>query len=200
MAEYKNYLLKRFKFVSKIYDLLMVPTSRLREEVLNSYNFNPDTKVLEVGTGTGNLAIDISRISKKVFAGDISIDMLKKGKTKNSEVKFLLFDGTKLPFKDKEFDISITATVLHETPVDVIENILKEMNRVTKDSIIIVDYSTGNLFSKIILKTIVSIYESRYYRDYISLNMNTLFDKLNLKLTLEKQFLNIFKIWKIKCL
>ncbi|RLD16122.1 MAG: hypothetical protein DRI36_06120, partial [Caldiserica bacterium] len=72
MADYKNYLLKRFKWVSKIYDLLCAPTKNIRKAPLKLLPIKKSTKILEVGTGTGNISIELSKHSQLVFAGDIS--------------------------------------------------------------------------------------------------------------------------------
>ena len=198
VSEYKGYLLKRFSWVSRIYDIFCAPTSILRRAPLEFCYVKKETRILEVGTGTGNLSLDLSLYSDHVFAGDISPDMLGRAVRKNKEkkVKYLLFDGTKLPFPDKSFDFSLTAAVLHEIPEEIIENMLLEMKRVTKEKVIVIDYAMPrNTLSGAAAKLVVSVYESRYFGQFMKIGLPELFGRCGLKLEREKRLLGIFKIW-----
>lgn len=78
-------------------------------------------KVLDIGSGTGLLCIEIARIFKdlEVFGIDISPDMLAIAKKTlmnegfGSRVKFIQTDASNLPFREKSFDAAVSYVSLH---------------------------------------------------------------------------------------
>jgi len=84
---------------------------------------NKDTKLLDVGCGTG--------LSAKVFDCDITgIDPAEK-LLEQAPFKKIKAKAESLPFKDNEFDVVIAITSIHN--FDNIEKGLKEIKRVGKD-------------------------------------------------------------------
>jgi len=196
---YIPYLLNRFHKISKIYNLItfFLP-SDLRRVPVELSAVNSSHKVIEVGTGTGNLAIEFTKHAGEVVGIDISPDMLKIAESKNTlqNVKFILMDATKLQFPDKSFDIGVISTVLHEMPKESREKVLKELIRVTKEKIIIIDYalSRNTLLKNILAKTI-SLYESKYFYNFISTNFKDFISSLGLKISIEKKVFGLFNIY-----
>ncbi|MDD5043484.1 MAG: class I SAM-dependent methyltransferase [Patescibacteria group bacterium] len=70
-----------------------------------------DKKILDVGAGTGRLALKLARAGAEVTALDISPEMLKILRRKNKQIKTVGGDAEQLPFPDETFDI-ITAAFL----------------------------------------------------------------------------------------
>lgn len=66
-------------------------------------------KVLDVGAGTGRLALKLFQLGADVSAVDISSEILKVLKKKNPQIKTVVADGEKLPLLDGSIDL-ITAT------------------------------------------------------------------------------------------
>lgn len=100
------------------------------------------TRVLDIGAGYG---ITASQIAKKLKADVSMVDVVDKHKV---DLPFTLYDGEKLPFKDKSFDIALLIFVLHHA--DSQETVLKESKRVVVDKIIIYeDILTRNIFDRI---------------------------------------------------
>ena len=100
-----------------------------------------DKHVLELGSGPGG---NLEYISKKAPASltgaDISDEMIKLAKERlnNPDIRLVKIDGQKLPFKDGQFDIAISVTVLqHNTDEEMLKNILSEMCRVSKNKLIL---------------------------------------------------------------
>jgi ubiquinone/menaquinone biosynthesis C-methylase UbiE len=132
-------------------------------------------RVLDVGTGTGRLAIELAKSKGcdfNIIGLDISEDMLKKarGKARSAGVdditQFCLASASSLPFPDQSFDLVISYASLHHwfQPVTV----LNEMCRVVKDTgtILIRDNRRvyGNMFWDIVIYGI-SLFESKSNRD-----------------------------------
>lgn len=68
-------------------------------------------EVLDVGTGTGFIALMLSEMGHKVTGIDIADDMLKQAKDKagkkNLNIKFQWADADAVPFSDDTFDVVI---------------------------------------------------------------------------------------------
>jgi len=98
-------------------------------------------KVLDIGTGSGLLAIGLSGAKGNDFditAIDISPNMLEKAKENATQagqvdrIKFLMANGATLPFHDNTFDLVISYASLHHWLEPV--SIFNEIERVTKGS------------------------------------------------------------------
>ncbi|MEA3477339.1 MAG: bifunctional demethylmenaquinone methyltransferase/2-methoxy-6-polyprenyl-1,4-benzoquinol methylase UbiE [Bacteroidota bacterium] len=110
-------LFKMFNQVPQRYDLLnRLLTMRFdegwRRKAARACLENNPTKVLDLCTGTGDLAISISRQSNppaELTGLDFSSPMLDIAKTKSRKkatgpIKFLLGDASDMPFEDKHFN------------------------------------------------------------------------------------------------
>lgn len=103
---------------------------------------NQNTKVLDIGAGTG---ITAKRIFQELGVKITLLDVVDKKKV---DLPLIIYGGQKLPFKDKSFDVSLLIFVLHHTQNSAA--VLAEAKRVTKDKIIIYeDIITRNPFDKI---------------------------------------------------
>jgi len=68
-------------------------------------------KILDVGAGTGRLALRLSKLGAELTALDVSESMLEKLKAKSYKLKALIGDAESLPFENESFDI-VVATFL----------------------------------------------------------------------------------------
>lgn len=108
-------------------------------ELLTSVDFYKKS-ILEIGHGPGGNLIEIFKLKPARLTGvDISEQMVKLAKNKVSrEVEIIKIDGTHLPFKDGEFDIVFTATVLqHNTIETMLLDLMKEIARVSGNKVFI---------------------------------------------------------------
>jgi len=89
-----------------------------KESYLNSFEKNHllsllgDVKgnnILDVGAGTGRLAIILAKMGARVTALDLSQKMLEEINKKNSQIKTIVGDAESLPFLDGSFDIVVAA-------------------------------------------------------------------------------------------
>lgn len=112
----KEQVTKMFDTISKEYDNLNRVISfgidiKWRNKVVEIVgNTNPET-VLDIATGTGDLAINLTKTSAKKIVGlDISDGMLEVGRTKisklqlNNKIEMVLADSEELPFEANSFD------------------------------------------------------------------------------------------------
>jgi SAM-dependent methyltransferase len=76
----------------------------------NEINFNNNTKIIDIGCGTGRHCIELARRGYRVTGIDLSESQLARAREKaaalNLEIPFLRHDARDLPF-DNEFDLAI---------------------------------------------------------------------------------------------
>jgi SAM-dependent methyltransferase len=116
----------------KLGEIAKNKTTRLRKvkkivAILKQHKQNLDrTRILDIGTGAGYIAYELSKVAKEVDSTDIVDDR----KIKDGYTQKIVSDET-LPYKDRVFDIVITNHVLeHVTDQD---KHFAEIARVLKD-------------------------------------------------------------------
>lgn len=107
-----------FARISQRYDLLnrimtLGQDGRWRKETIQSARVNSVQWLIDLGAGTGDLALEAQRQypNTKVVAVDFTPEMLRLGREKSGGdlVFWVVADGKHLPFKDDVFDSSVSA-------------------------------------------------------------------------------------------
>jgi demethylmenaquinone methyltransferase/2-methoxy-6-polyprenyl-1,4-benzoquinol methylase len=138
----KEQVTKMFDTISGDYDGLNRVISfgidvKWRKKVVNIVKeTNPET-ILDIATGTGDLAINLARThARKIIGLDISSGMLDIGKEKikkkglENKIEMVLGDSENMPFEDNCFDAITVAFGVRN--FETLENGLKEILRVLK--------------------------------------------------------------------
>ena len=121
-----------------------------REKVLRLARLEPGESVLDVGCGTGTLAIAAKRHvgeTGSVWGIDASPEMIarasKKARKAGIEVSFKNALAESLPFPDAHFDAVLTTVMLHHLPRKTRQQCALEMRRVLKPSgrVLAVDFA-----------------------------------------------------------
>ena len=141
------------------YDLLITlitlgRESALRERLLDLARLAAGESVLDVGCGTGTLAIAAKRrVGGGVVRGiDASAEMIaraeKKARRAKADVTFETAFVESLPFPDAQFDVVLSTVMLHHLRRAVREQSVGEMHRVLKPGgrLLVVDF--GRIPSK----------------------------------------------------
>jgi demethylmenaquinone methyltransferase/2-methoxy-6-polyprenyl-1,4-benzoquinol methylase len=154
-----------FGSIVGVYDLLNAVLSlnfdkSWRRFAVKVSGIKPDTKVLDVCTGTADLAISHSKLlngNGLVVGSDYCHDMLRYGLPKikkrhlENKIKLVEADTLQLPFRDNAFDVSTVAFGIRN--VSNLEEGIKEMRRVVgpNGKVVILEFSqpTNFLFKKI---------------------------------------------------
>ncbi|MBI3170602.1 MAG: ubiquinone/menaquinone biosynthesis methyltransferase [Chloroflexi bacterium] len=134
--ERAQYVQSMFTKIAHRYDLmnrLMTGGQdvRWRKEVIKLAKMRPHTSLLDLGTGTGDLAREaLTQFPKaRVTAADFTLEMMRVGK-KNGGLNFSSADALKLPFKDNIFDAVISGFLMRN--VTDVQQALKEQYRTLK--------------------------------------------------------------------
>lgn len=125
----------------------------------NKYN------ILDFGCGTGLSSYLLSNSLGSVTAIDVydknqetQAAFIEKGQKSqkqlwknleilNSNLKFIFYDGKKIPFKNNKFDLVFAHAVLEHIPPQYLKNILKEINRVLKTNGFFIIARTPNKYA-----------------------------------------------------
>jgi ubiquinone/menaquinone biosynthesis C-methylase UbiE len=125
----------------------------LRETILRKARLKTGETVLDIGCGTGTLAIAASRAagpSGSVSGVDPSPEMIAAARAKERragvEVTFEVGAAQALPFPDDRFDLVTSTLMLHHLPRDAQSAALGEARRVLKlcGRLLVVDFATSS--------------------------------------------------------
>ena len=126
----------------RIYDLVMQVASlgrerRIRQQVLDVANIAPGQRVLDVGCGTGTLALVAAKTlgdSGFVCGIDPAAEMVERARVKavraGCVVSFQVGAIEELPFADRSIDVVFSTLVLHHLPEKLRAKGLGEVRRV----------------------------------------------------------------------
>jgi ubiquinone/menaquinone biosynthesis C-methylase UbiE len=110
-----------------------------REKVIRLARLEPGESVLDIGCGTGTLAIAAKRrvgLNGAVTGIDASPEMIARARKKatkaNVEVSFTTAIAETLPIPDAQFDAVLASMMLHHLPSEARRQCLCEVRRVLK--------------------------------------------------------------------
>lgn len=140
----RRYVLDYFARDARRYDRNERLRTRWRVPVLAAARVQPGDAVLDVCTGTGELALALARQGAGVTAVDLSPHMLAVARRKGegTGVTFLEADATALPFPDRSFAVCTCFMGLHCMPPDVRRGVLRELGRLARDRVVLWEPNT----------------------------------------------------------
>ena len=134
--ERAHYVQSMFTKIAHRYDLMnRLMTGgmdvRWRKEVIRQTKIRPHGSVLDLGTGTGDLAREAltQYPQARVIASDFTLEMMRVGK-QNGDLNFSSADALHLPFGEKSFDAVVSGFLMRNV-IDV-QQALKEQYRILK--------------------------------------------------------------------
>jgi len=104
------------------------------QDLLDACAISAGQEVLDVGAGTGNLALLAAEEGASVVASDLTPEMIEKGKARTDadgvDVEWVVADAEDLPFEDERFDCaaSVFGAIFAPRP----EVMIKELFRVVR--------------------------------------------------------------------
>ena len=161
---------KRFDNWSRKYDRSILQFLVFRQShdmfLKNILSDNAISKTLDVGCGTGELALKLKQTKKEldVSGVDLSPEMVSIAKSKAkylgyADIKFKVGDVGNMPYEDNSFDCITCAHSFHHYPLK--KKAVKEMFRILKSDgrIMIIDGYKDGLLGKLIFDFIVKRHE-----------------------------------------
>jgi demethylmenaquinone methyltransferase/2-methoxy-6-polyprenyl-1,4-benzoquinol methylase len=136
-----DYFYNRF---ARFYDLGEFVRRGTRQAVVTISGYKPGDLVLDVCTGTGEQALTFTKNGDRVVGIDIVRGVLLIAKIKSTETKpeWFEMDASNLSFRDKSFDIATLSLALHHMLESFQLLVLRELVRVTRRTIVIVELHT----------------------------------------------------------
>ena len=133
-SERAKYVHNMFTRIARRYDImnrLMTGGQdiRWRKQVIQLARLDNNASLLDLGTGTGDLARDaLAQFPKaKIIAADFTFEMMRVGQ-KTSPLNFSTADALRLPFRDSSFDAVVSGFLMRNV-ID-LNQALKEQYRV----------------------------------------------------------------------
>lgn len=166
----------------------------LRKRVVSYAEVSKGSRILDVGTGTGDQAFAFAKNGYTVVGIDISSTMLEKAKQKNSygHVSFHVADATNLPFPANHFACTCVSFTLHEMPLQMIQDVLDEIVRVTipHGTIMIVDFLPvkETLFGKAVHR-FLRVFETQWFSNFLHVDLQLLLRNAGIEIKQQYPFL-----------
>ena len=170
---------KAWRILAPFYDAIVFPLKQLRRDVAKVAGVGPGSCVLDVATGTGAQALAFADAGAEVVGIDLSESMLRiaRRNARDRHVTFSVADARELPFEDGRFDVCCVSFGLHEMPVSVRQDALREMARVAKPEgkVVIVDYALPeNPIARRLVYHLVKLYERDNYAEFVRSDLHAM--------------------------
>jgi SAM-dependent methyltransferase len=117
----------------------------------------PGGRALDVGCGTGALALRLERAGYEMVGIDPSEGMLRVMREHAPGVEAVLGSGTELPFEEGEFDLALSVAAMHHiADPEAVRRALAEMARVTRPGgrVLIWDHNPRNPYWPLLMKRV----------------------------------------------
>jgi ubiquinone/menaquinone biosynthesis C-methylase UbiE len=139
---YVRYLRDFFGRWNQVYDLFAATIGFAYAAAVRAADARAGRSVLDLCTGTGEIALRTARRGARTTAVDFTPSMLERARRKRDgeRVAWLEMDARALAFADGVFDTAILSFALHDMPRAVRVQALREAARVSRGGVVILDY------------------------------------------------------------
>jgi len=198
---YVAYLHRFFAKWSPVYDLFAAPIGFAYRAAVRAAGAAPGRLLLDVCTGTGEIARRAARAGADVVAIDLTPGMLERAKAKAGRlgVRFELADARELPFPANAFDAVLLSFALHDMPRPVRLQVLAECARVARGRVIVLDYAfPRGGFARRLSVASLAWYETAYLRGFAREEVEALVAEAGLVARRIRSWLPLpFALWEI---
>jgi ubiquinone/menaquinone biosynthesis C-methylase UbiE len=171
--DYRWHILQHYNRHAYFYDMMEFIRRGTRRKVMSLSGWRNGERILDLCTGTGEMALVFASRGAKVVGTDIARGMLKRAVNKSlgtaSASAWVEMDATNLAIADRSFEISMISLALHHMPIPVQVRVLMELRRVTSRRIVIIepDVPVDRRWSPIWSFVASIIDESEYMHEWV---------------------------------
>lgn len=198
---YLAYLARFFRRWLPVYDLFALPIAPVYRAAVRRVAPAPGRSVLDLCTGTGEIALRCARAGAAVTAVDVTACMLAAARRKDrrGRVRWQLADARTLAFPDASFDVVILSLALHDMPFRARRAALREASRVSRGTVVVLDYEMpGRRPWRGLVSRLLALYETAYFPDFVRRGMPSLLRAAGLP-AVDRQVLwpGLFALWEV---
>ncbi len=198
---YVAYLHRFFARWSPVYDLFAAPIGFAYRAAVRAAGAAPGRTLLDLCTGTGEIAGRAARAGATVTAIDLTPGMLERARRKVGRlgVRLELADARALPFAGGSFDAVILSFALHDMPRPVRLRVLAEAVRVARGKLVVLDYAFPRRgLRRRLAVACLAWYETAYLRGFAREEMEELVAEAGLTARRLRSWLPLpFALWEI---
>ena len=169
--DYRWHILHHYNRHAYLYDRMEFIRRGTRRKAVSLSGWRTGERILDLCTGTGELALVFASQGAKVVGTDIARGMLKRAVNKSlgTASAWVEMDATNLAIADRSFEISMISLALHHMPVPVQVRVLMELRRVTSRRIVIIepDVPVDHRWSPLWSLVASIIDESEYMHEWV---------------------------------
>lgn len=199
---YVAYLHRFFARWSPVYDLFAAPVGFAYRAAVRAAGAAHGRSLLDLCTGTGEIAGRAARAGAAVTAIDLTPGMLERARRKVGHlgVRLELADARALPFLAGSFDSVVLSFALHDMPRPVRLQVLAEAVRVARGGVIVLDYAfpRGALARRLAVASL-AWYETAYLRGFAREEVEALAAEAGFTARRLRSWLPLpFALWEIR--
>lgn len=166
---YVSFTRRFFARWSPLYDLFAKPIGFAYSAAVRLAGAAPGRHLLDLCTGTGEIALRCARRGAQVTAVDLTPSMFTRAerKARRLPVRFAGMDARELAFPDRSFDAVLLSFALHDMPRKVRVQVLREAARVARERLVVLDYDVprSGLGRRAVLAGL-GLFETPYLADF----------------------------------
>ncbi|WP_018294661.1 class I SAM-dependent methyltransferase [Mariprofundus ferrooxydans] len=102
-------------------------------------------KILDVGCGHGYIHPYLGQFGYEITGVEFAVDVLEVARKENPGIEYIGYNGSKLPFEDHSFDVTLAICVMHHVPPEQWLAFLAEMRRVLRPGGVVVIFEHNPL-------------------------------------------------------
>lgn len=125
------------------YDFFARPIAFVYQAAVRRAQPGPGRRVLDLATGTGEMALRCARAGAEVTAVDLTFGMLARAAAKvgpRRRPRFVAADARRLPLRDGRVEVALLSFALHDMPRKAQLQVLAEAARVARERLVVLDY------------------------------------------------------------
>lgn len=148
LGKYARGARRFFNLVAPVYPLIEHGLEPSYRDALDSLALNPAWSVLDLGTGSGALALPLVERGHAVIGIDVSSTLLRRAKKRIPSAQFKLGDIHSLGDElSDSVDIVSMGFVLHGMPRPLRLRLIQQAHRIARQAVLIFDYSQSRRWS-----------------------------------------------------